>query len=112
MKPNDTDAIKHTRALRDTLASRLILAEDGCRLYDPDGKRHIEVELYNVPRPALASVQRVAYALGHPQDHVSATEEVFATCGKQGNAQTGEGACCHPDHLAKRPLYSSQRRAA
>lgn len=93
---HDTDQLLLTRAVRDRVFDQCD-ERGACILYRTDGRQIV------VPTrargKALVSIRRVAYALTHPQDHVSVQEEVTVTCEHQGDPHTGDGTCIA--HLQK-----------
>lgn len=70
--------------------------------------RHFKVKLYGEEGNHVMSVRRIAYALTHPNEHVSEDEDVIVTCEHKGESSTGHGCCVK--HLVKVPRFQSRAR--
>lgn len=107
IRARHTDHIKLTRALIKLFREKTNPPDEGgCTTWRAEGRRHIDVEIYGQVDHGICCVQRLAYAIAHmgdrgPSAFVAEDEEVTCTCGTQGNANTGDGACVNPAHLVK-----------
>lgn len=105
----DTDRLILNKRVADWISEHTEEHGD-CRIFRPEpGWSHIRVAGRDGETHGV-SVRRVAFALAHPETHVSADEDVCVTCGHVGNERTGEGCCLNPDHLIK--IDFRERRAA
>lgn len=95
--PIPTDHIKLTRELRRRLENALESTDDGCLLYP---QLTIEVELYGQRGSISVSVQRVAWALAHPESSLGVEDFAVHVC-ERGRVTGAKAICCNPDHLRK-----------
>lgn len=84
------------RELRDHTGDAI---EGGCLPYDPDKSRKIDAEM-NGGQVVGVSVMRIVWALAHPGQHLTKTDEALHACGNTGDP--GTACCCvNPEHIMK-----------
>lgn len=98
MKAWDTDDVILGRDLRQRL-NDLLVDSGSCRVVDDPDVHSIEVELRRHRGAAYLAIPRAAWALAHPEDHLTPDEVAIHSCENTG--ANGTKMCANPAHLVK-----------